>query len=80
MMSTDPAQVKARSSSPAAGRMRLHRKRRREGMRYVQIPLHKSEVEDLIRLGLLQREQREDAGALQAAVLSLVYRGLEEAE
>jgi hypothetical protein len=45
----------ARSSSPAAERMRLHRKRRREGMQYVQIPLHKSEVEDLIRLGLLQR-------------------------
>ena len=52
----------ARSSSPAAERMRLHRKRRREGMQYVQIPLHKSEVEDLIRLGLLQREQREDGG------------------
>jgi hypothetical protein len=69
----------ARSSSPAAERMRLHRKRRREGMRYVRIPLHKSEVEDLIRLGLLQSEQRKDAQALQAAVLTLVYQGLEEA-
>ena len=69
----------ARSSSPAAERMRLHRKRRREGMRYVQIPLHKSEVEDLIRLRLLQREQREDAQALQAAVLTIVYQALERA-
>jgi hypothetical protein len=69
----------ARSSSPAAERMRLHRKRRREGMQYVQIPLHKSEVEDLIRLGLLQREQREDAQALQAAVLTIVYQALDGA-
>jgi hypothetical protein len=57
----------------------LHRKRRREGMQYVQIPLHKSEVEDLIRLGLLQREQREDAQALQAAVLTIVYQALDRA-
>ena len=69
----------ARSSSPAAERMRLHRKRRREGMQYVQIPLHKSEVEALFRLGLLQREQREDAQALRAAVLTLVYQALERA-
>jgi hypothetical protein len=67
-MNTDPAQVKARSSSPAAERMRLHRKRRRDGMRYVRIPLHVSEIDTLIRLGLLQKEQREDAQALQGAV------------
>jgi hypothetical protein len=47
--------MQALSSAPGAVRMRLHRKRRREGMQYVQIPLHKSEVEDLIRLGVLQR-------------------------
>ena len=48
-------------------------------MQYVQIPLHKSEVEDLIRLGLLQREQRKDAQALQAAVLTIVYQALDVA-
>src|SRR5216683_1852921 len=32
-MSTEPEQVRARSSSPGAERMRLYRKRRREGMR-----------------------------------------------
>jgi hypothetical protein len=68
MMSTDSAQVKARSSSLAAERMRLLRKRRRDGMRYVRIPLHVSEIDTLIRLGLLQKEQREDAQALQGAV------------
>ena len=70
MMSTDSAQVKARSSSLAAERMRLLRKRRRDGMRYVRIPLHVSEIDTLIRLGLLQTEQREEAQALQAAVLT----------
>jgi hypothetical protein len=67
-MSTDSAQVKARSSSPAAERMRLHRKRRRGGMRYVRISLHVSEIDTLIRLGPLQKERREDAQALQGAV------------
>jgi hypothetical protein len=79
MMSTDSGQVKARSSSLAAERMRLHRKRRRDGMRYVRIPLHVSEIDTLIRLGLLQTEQREEAQALLAAVLTLVYRGLDDA-
>jgi hypothetical protein len=37
--------------------MRLYRnrKRRREGMQYVRIPLHVTEVEDLIQLGVLGR-------------------------
>ncbi len=78
-MSSDLGQPRALSSSPAAERMRLHRKRRREGMRYVCIPLHISEIVALIRLGLLQKDQHEDAQALQAAVLSLVYRGLDDA-
>ena len=73
MMRTDSAQVKARSSSLAAERMRLHRRRRREGMRYVHAP----EIEALVRLRLLQSEQREDAQALQAAVLTLVYQAVE---
>jgi hypothetical protein len=59
--------------------MRLYRERRRHGMRYVRIPLHVSEIDTLIRLGVLQREQREDAQALQAAALTLVYQALEEA-
>ena len=71
--------MRALSSAPAAVRMRLHRKRRREGMRYVRIPLQSSEVEDLIRLKVLQRAHREDADALQAAVLTIVYQALDGA-
>jgi hypothetical protein len=42
--------------SDAAERMRLYRKRRRQGMRYVRIPLHVTEIDTLIRMGLLKGE------------------------
>ena len=63
---------RARSSSPVADRMRLYRKRRREGMQYVRIPLHVTEIDDLVRLGFLRGEQRQDPEALQMAVLGLI--------
>jgi len=75
---SNPAQ-RARSTSPAAKRMRRYRKRRRSGMRYVRISLHVTEIEDLIRLGHLSEERREDAEALQTAVLTLLYRALDDA-
>jgi hypothetical protein len=65
-------------SIPVAERMRLYRKRRRQGLRYVRIPLHITEVDSLIRLGVLKEEQRHDPEALQTAVLGLVYRALED--
>ena|SRR5437870_2235562 len=58
--------------------MRLYRKRRREGMRLVRIPLHVTEIDDLIRMGRLNEDQRHDAEALQAAVLGLVQMALDE--
>ena len=73
-MSTEPGQVRARSSSPEAERMRLYRKRRQEGIRYVRIPLHVMEVDALIRIGRLKEDSRTDAEVLQAAVLSLLYQ------
>jgi hypothetical protein len=72
-MSTEPGQVRARSSSPGAERMRLYRKRRREGMRYVRIPLHVTEIDDLVRLGFLRGEQCQDPEALRVAVMGLIY-------
>ena len=74
----DPAQ-RARSTSPAAKRMRRYRKRRRSGIRCVRISLDLTEIEDLIRLGHLPEERREDAEALQTAVLTLLYRALDDA-
>ena len=57
-----------------AERLRLYRKRQRQGLQYVRILLHVTDIDGLIRLGLLKDDQRTDADALQAAVLGLVYR------
>ena len=65
-MSTEPEQVRARSSSPEAERMRLYRKRRR-------IPLHVTKIDDLVRLGFLRGERCQDPEALQMAVLGIIY-------
>ena len=54
--------------------MRLHRKRQRQGLQYVRILLHVTDIDALIHMGLLKDDQRADADALQAAVLGLVYR------
>ena len=75
---SNPAQ-RARSTSPAAKRMRRYRKRRRSGIRCVRISLDLTEIDDLIRLGHLPEERREDAEALQTAVLTLLYRALDDA-
>jgi hypothetical protein len=62
-----------------AERMRLYRRRRRQGERYVRIPLHVTEIDTLIRMGLLTEEQRRNDEALQTAILSIVYRALDDA-
>jgi hypothetical protein len=59
--------------------MRLYRKRRRQGLQYVRIELHVTDVDSLIRVGLLKEQQRQDPEAVQAAVTGLVYRALEDA-
>ena len=67
-----------RSSSPVAVRMRRYRKRRRQRMRYIPIPLHVPEIDALVRMRLVKDEQRQDVEALQTAVLTLVYRAIED--
>jgi hypothetical protein len=63
----------------AAERMRSYRKRRRQGMRYVRIPLHVTEIDDLVRLGFLRGEQCQDPEALQMAIMGLIYGVLDRA-
>jgi hypothetical protein len=46
-------------------------------MQFVRIPLHVTDIDDLIRMRVLKEEERHDAGALQTAVLDLVYRAME---
>ena len=67
-----------RSSSPAAVRMRRYRKRRRQVLRSVRILLDQPDIDALIRLKLLKKDQRQDVEALQTAVTGLVYRVQED--
>ena len=76
-MSTDPAQMRAHSSTPAAQRMRAHRKRRREGSFIVRVQLDPSDIDGFVRLKLLRPGQRRDTEALQVAVRGLIYQVLE---
>lgn len=78
-LSTQTAGLRAHSHSPAARRMRLYRRRRRQGLQYLRIELHATEIDDLIRMGLLREDQRHDPEAVQTAVMGLIYRGLEGA-
>jgi hypothetical protein len=71
------AKTMTKEPSSAAERMRLYRKRQRQGLEYVRILLHVTEIDALIHMGLLKNDQRTDADALQAAVLDLVYRATE---
>ena len=68
----------SRSSSPAAQRMRRYRKQRKQGLRYIPIPLHETDIDALIRMRRLKEDQRHDVEALQTAVLGLLYRAEED--
>jgi hypothetical protein len=54
--------------TPAAIRMRLYRDRRRKNLRCVAIELRETEIDWLIRRGLLNREKRNDPVALKHAL------------
>ena len=53
-----------RDPSAAAERMRLHRERRRQGLRCLMIEIRESEVDILIGKGLLDGEMRNDPDAV----------------
>jgi len=53
-----------RPSSPGAQRMRRYRKQRRLGLRSVRILLDDTDIDALIRMGLLKEHQRQDVEAL----------------
>ena len=51
----------------AADRMRRHRQRRRDGLRCFIIELRETEVDVLIKKGLLPAENRQDYASVQSA-------------
>ena len=62
--------------SPAAQRMRLHRKRRSTGLRCLMVELRETEIEALIRIGLLKAETRNDPSAIRKALYAHLDRTL----
>ena len=58
--------------SAAAERMRRHRQRQRDGVRCVTIELNNFEIYDLISLGLLKYETRNDVDAIKDALHGLL--------
>jgi hypothetical protein len=67
----------AGSESPdAAERMRLYRKRRRRGIRSVRVRLHVTQIDGLIRIGILRQEDRDDPDALAWALDVLIEKAM----
>ena len=62
----------------AAERMRRHRQRRRDGLRCLIIELRETEVDTLIRKGLLQSENRKDYSSVQSALYAFLDDALGE--
>jgi hypothetical protein len=54
--------------SHAAERMRRHRQRRRDGLRHLGIELRETELDVLIRKGLLNADARNDPDAVRRAL------------
>jgi hypothetical protein len=62
--------------SAAAERMRLHRERRRQGLRCIIVELRETEIDTFIRRGLLKPETRNDKNAVTMALYEHLDRSL----
>ena len=56
--------------SPAAERMRVHRERRRDGIRCLTILLGETEIDALVKKGFLKPEARNDTVDINEALYS----------
>jgi hypothetical protein len=70
----EPMNEPSHHPSPAAERMRRHRERRRDGLRCLIIELRETEIDALIRRGLLNGEMRNDPGV----VIDALYQFLDD--
>jgi hypothetical protein len=62
--------------SPAAERMRLHRKRQRQGLRCMTVELRETEIQTLIHWGLLKPKMRNDLYEIREALYAHLDRTL----
>ena len=56
------------STAPAAERMRLHRRRRRLGLRPLTVEIRPAEIEALEKQGYIKPHERDDSNAISFAV------------
>ncbi len=73
---TIPPAVGWATRSQAAERMRLHRERRRRGLRCLMIELRETEIDALIRKGLLEAVMRNDPISVGKALYAYLDRTL----
>ena len=67
---TDAQNPKPAARLTAAERMRAHRERRRNGLRCITIRLRETEINELVRRGLLLGGARQDESAIRKALHS----------
>jgi len=63
-LTASPPTTEPAARSATAERMRRHRQRRRDGLRCLVIELRETEIDVLIRKGLLKPETRNDTSAI----------------
>jgi hypothetical protein len=73
-----PPTIEPAAPSAAAERMRRHRQRRRDGLRCLMIELRETEIDALIRNGLLPPENRHDYDSVQSALYAFLDDALGE--
>jgi hypothetical protein len=71
---TSPAVTPTRST--AAERMRRYRERRRDGLRCVTVELRETEIDVLIRRGMLKADARNDPYAIEMALYEFLEHTL----
>jgi hypothetical protein len=65
------------TGTSAAHRMRLHRQRRRQGLRCLTVELRETEIDAFIRMGLLKSETRNNPSAIAQALYAHLDRTLD---
>jgi hypothetical protein len=71
-MTTNSPIAAPATRSASAERMRAYRQRRRDGLRCLMIELRQTEIDALIRKGLLKPETRNNAAALCEALYAFL--------
>ena len=74
---TNPPTAASATRSAAAERMRAHRQRRRDGLRCLTIELRETEIDALIRKGMLKADARNDGDAIRDALYAHLERTLD---